>query len=920
MNYYEIIAKISTFVNTIPTKNKIPVISSWKEFQKRRITKEEYIDWFQRGLYNSQFAVLMGGINKLVCIDFDNKVEDLEKIFKESYSYLISKKIEFYSERTPSGGFHIILKCDDAENFKSEKIAINSKEEAFIETKGEGGYVIVNPSPDYDIINISFVEFLENARPVDELSILQFLEFLKNYSYKKEMKKNEVIIENNDKNLFKNDEEKNKALNFLLNEFTQAGWKVLKETDDWLEIQRPGGDGITGGINKKEVFYYNFSTNAKNFDTKGYNFIKTIQALKNFSSFKEAIEYIKKNLPNFSLDKSNTQKYLKIEGVEKISDDLYEWNGIILNKDCKIVNISSNFGNFLSKKIGKIDQNSKEIYVVDGKVIRQINISEIRQEIKKIYVDFCDKNNITSILIGKPIPISVIIDRFVEHFLKPEKLSGLQKSLNILDIDFFANYKNANYFYFKNCVVKVVKDKIDILNYDEIDHFVFEKNIIKKEFKLINREFENTFNFCKFVRNIAGSEEKYEILKKIIGFLLDKHKTNALNKAIIFKDYSSLLDNTSANGRTGKSLLIKAISYLRKVSMLDGRTTDWKSRFLFDRVDYSTDLLFIDDVDKKFNFNFVFNRVTGDFVIEKKNQGSFVIPFEVSPKIVIASNFFIDDQKDESTKARIQTFYLANYYNAKKTPNKEFGEYFFEDWDDEKWNIFFNFFIKCNFLYRQNQEFDFEITEDDKYLQLLNSLRSEVNNSLLIDVLKDLCKNINIFTNENYIEKHKSLTNQKISNAIKKILQKLQEENLIKYVKERDNRRRYFEVTQNFINIKFKEKIEQVFDIVILDKNDKEKIENDEEYKENEEYKDKKDDFEIIFDPEESQEMQEMKGENKTEIQELEIVTNNTQKKEFNVEDLIEDEYKDPDELSIFKINEDDNDKYLDDDDNIPFF
>jgi len=885
MNYYEIIAKISTFVNTIPTKNKIPVISSWKEFQKRRITKEEYIDWFQKGLYNSQFAVLMGGINKLVCIDFDNKIEDLEKIFKESYSYLIHKKIEFYSERTPSGGFHIILKCDDAENFKSEKIAINSKEEAFIETKGEGGYVVVNPSPDYDIINknMSFIEFLENARPVDELSILQFLEFLKNYSYKKEMK-NEVIIENDNKNLFKSDKEKIESLNFLLDEFRKAGWKVLKETDNWLEIQRPGGDGITGGINKKEVFYYNFSTNAKNFDTKGYNFIKTIQALKNFSSLKEAVEYIKKNVPNFSLDKSNTQKYLKIEGVEKISDDLYEWNGIIMNKDCKIVNISSNFGNFLSKKIGKIDQNSKEIYVVDEKVIRQIDISEIRQEIKKIYVDFCDKNNITSILIGKPIPISVVIDRFVEHFLKPEKLSGLQKSLSMLDINFFTNYKNANYFYFKNCVVKVVKDKIDILSYDEIDHFVFEKNIIKKDFKLINREFENTFNFCKFVRNIAGSEEKYEILKKIIGFLLDKHKTNALNKAIIFKDYSSLLDNTSANGRTGKSLLIKAISYLRKVSILDGRTTDWKSRFIFDRVDYSTDLLFIDDVDKKFNFNFLFNRVTGDFVIEKKNQGSFVIPFEVSPKIVIASNFFIDDQKDESTKTRIQTFYLANYYNAKKTPNKEFGEYFFEDWDDEKWNVFFNFFIKCNFLYRQNQEFDFEITEDDKYLQLLNSLRSEVNNSLLIDVLKDLCKNINIFTNENYSEKHKTLTNQKISNAIKKILQKLQEENLIKYVKERDSKKRFYEIQMNNIDINFKEKIEQIFDIILLDKNDKNNNDNKENGN-NEVYKEKK--------------------ENKD--------------KKLEVEDLIEDEYKDPDELSIFKINEDDNDKYLDDDDNIPF-
>jgi hypothetical protein len=44
---------------------------------------------------------------------------------------------------------------------------------------------------------------------------------------------------------------------------------------------------------------------------------------------------------------------------------------------------------------------------------------------------------------------------------------------------------------------------------------------------------------------------------------------------------------------------------------------------------------------------------------------------------------------------------LSNYYNHNNTPDKEFGRYFFYDWDKEEWNRFYSFMISCIQLYLQ---------------------------------------------------------------------------------------------------------------------------------------------------------------------------------------------------------------------------
>ena len=44
-------------------------------------------------------------------------------------------------------------------------------------------------------------------------------------------------------------------------------------------------------------------------------------------------------------------------------------------------------------------------------------------------------------------------------------------------------------------------------------------------------------------------------------------------------------------------------------------------------------LVFIDECPIKFNYNFIYGMVSGDFRVEEKNRHSFVIPFAKSPKL-----------------------------------------------------------------------------------------------------------------------------------------------------------------------------------------------------------------------------------------------------------------------------------------------
>ena len=196
-------------------------------------------------------------------------------------------------------------------------------------------------------------------------------------------------------------------------------------------------------------------------------------------------------------------------------------------------------------------------------------------------------------------------------------------------------------------------------------------------------------------------QEYYQhVLNKItaIGFLLSDYKYQTELKAVIAMD-GELSDVGQSNGRTGKSLIGKALSYMMDQSTIDGRNTKNDDDFLFTKITMRTRNVFLDDVAVNFNFERFYMAITGNLNINVKGGGRFEIPNERSPKFYITTNHAINGSQTRSSQERIIYMSFSNFFNDTKHPIDVFGHQFFADWDNEQWNLFYNFMVECAFLY-----------------------------------------------------------------------------------------------------------------------------------------------------------------------------------------------------------------------------
>lgn len=201
-------------------------------------------------------------------------------------------------------------------------------------------------------------------------------------------------------------------------------------------------------------------------------------------------------------------------------------------------------------------------------------------------------------------------------------------------------------------------------------------------------------------------QEYYQhVLNKItaIGYLLSDYKYQTELKAVIAMD-GELSDVGQSNGRTGKSLIGKALSYMMEQSAIDGRNTKNDDDFLFTRITPRTRNVFLDDVAVNFSFERFYMAITGNLIINVKGGGRFEIPNEKSPKFYITTNHAINGSQTRSSMERIIYMSFSNFFNDTRHPIDVFGHQFFADWDAEQWNLFYNFMVECVFLYQTSMQ------------------------------------------------------------------------------------------------------------------------------------------------------------------------------------------------------------------------
>lgn len=275
------------------------------------------------------------------------------------------------------------------------------------------------------------------------------------------------------------------------------------------------------------------------------------------------------------------------------------------------------------------------------------------------------------------------------RFFREEFLS----LLGTVDVYFIEDDKETAYLYYRNCAVKVTKNKKTTIDYLDLGGYVWKDQVIDRDFELCD-SFD--CDYKTFINNISGgNKQNIKCMRSTIGFMLHAYKNLSYCPAIILNDE---VISENPEGGTGKGLFINALSQMKKLVVIDGKAFNFEKSFAYQLVSADTQVLCFDDVKKHFDFERLFSVVTEGLTLEKKNKDAIKIPFKKSPKVAITTNYAIKGRGNSFARRKWELEF-AQFYTKDFTPLVEFGRLLFSDWSEEEWCAFDNYMIENVMFY-----------------------------------------------------------------------------------------------------------------------------------------------------------------------------------------------------------------------------
>lgn len=207
------------------------------------------------------------------------------------------------------------------------------------------------------------------------------------------------------------------------------------------------------------------------------------------------------------------------------------------------------------------------------------------------------------------------------------------------------------------------------------------------------------------------AEQKQNLLNKIycIGYQLHQYKSPSRAWAIYAMD-NKVGDEDECNGRSGKSFFFTAFHLFMNTVKLSGRNPKLLDNpHVFDQVNKHTRFVYVDDCDRYLPMSQFYDIITGGMTVNPKNNRSFYLDFETSPKMGFSTNY-VPKEFTPSTSARLLYMVFSDYYHQKTEENDylesrsiydDFGHNLMKnsDYTEEMWNADFNFFAQCLAFY-----------------------------------------------------------------------------------------------------------------------------------------------------------------------------------------------------------------------------
>ncbi len=396
------------------------------------------------------------------------------------------------------------------------------------------------------------------------------------------------------------------------------------------------------------------------------------------------------------------------------------------------------------------DDNQKDTrYVkIDGYIVRSVTPKDIREFVRQWVIDEVRDLSVLNLVLDTP------------------KLSaGMLESIDEIALDFTSFDARTQLFFFPNVCVKASGQKLDVIKKQDFkfQNYVWAENVIDHDFRLLDDFFTITkstdedgqpqfsITINKVGSNLMGyfinssrlfwrkemetrfeteserlayreahrfdikgesltadewQEQQQNLINKIftLGYMLHHYKSPSRAWAPMAMD-NKIGEEGECNGRSGKSFFFKVLSLLMKTVKLSGRNPKLMDNpHVFDQVTQHTQMLLVDDCDRYLNTGLFYDNITSDMTVNPKNNQSFTIPFEESPKIAFTTNYVPADF-DPSSEARLLYMVFSDYYHQKTEENDyhesrsirdDFNkDLFSKTYSEEEWNQDLNFILQC---------------------------------------------------------------------------------------------------------------------------------------------------------------------------------------------------------------------------------
>jgi hypothetical protein len=718
---------------------KTPAVPAWKKYQSQIATAGELEDQFKNPRAKG-LAIICGTVSgSLEVIDVDTKYDLTGELFNNLMLAITDAGLagKLLVVETRSGGYHLYYRCDIVQG--NQKLAErpasdeelkenpNIRSRALIETRGEGGYVIAPPSDGYKKIDGEIHRITVEERET-------ILTICRSF--------NELIIEqqrppaartaSNKYAVTPWEDYNSRGVDHLFDVLEKHGWQRndRRSTKDKVRFKRPGSENeISGDYCYSLNLFMVFTTNSPFEPQKGYKPASAFAVLECNGDFKEAARKLaamgygegKQHYDN-KLEKNVFQK--KLEGYSK--EDLVKYVAKETGKDEEA---ATNDLEQMEKQWGEticafwdvlIDSENKKKIVVNktrfiqflhevggfglyfydhaSNIYRIVRVQDgladesSTEQMKKFIVEYVsglpdsfDKGTTPEVL------LEIVVNKYAALFNE-----GLLEFLPHINLDLLRDDKDKSFFPFRNGVIVVTKDAVEIRTYKEIGKIIWKSQVIDFDIHVDQNFAPETCEFYQFIEKISGGEDdRLHFCLTVIGYLLHRYKDPGRPWAIILAEET---ENEKDGGGTGKGILIKAISKLINTVKVNGKGFNPDKNFVWQRVTLQTQLIAIEDCDKNLDFEKFNSHITEGATVEKKNKDELFIEYKDSPKMIFTTNYTVNI-KGNHGKRRSKVFEFSPFFNPSNKPDDFFGHLLFDDWDKEEYNRFYNLLFFCLSIY-----------------------------------------------------------------------------------------------------------------------------------------------------------------------------------------------------------------------------